>query len=485
MRKLLFIAVSLFYLSAFGSVEEELKQWSNSSAFKGATWSFAVLDPESGELLFSYQPHTMAVPASVTKLISTATVLEELGSDYTYTTALGISGTVDSSRLNGNVLLLGSGDPSLGSDRFPGTSDCDELMDTWVDALQGLGIKKVQGAILVDDQLFGSAGIPGYWSWQDMGNYYAAPVGTINLNENRLWLTFKSGAAGSSSSLIGVYPKIAEYQFVNEVVSGSVGSGDNAYVFGAPGQNNRVIRGTIPPNQSSFQIKASVPDPEWFTGKCLEIALNEAGIEVERGVHLFGENPGANPESEGYEVLDIQSSMPLSTLVQSTNHYSINIYAEAFLAKAKVHSGSNEEAFPIDHSWLERYWSAKISDPAPFAVFDGSGLSRANGISALFLCQVLQYMQGSPNADTYFESLPIAGQTGTLRSLCSGQSCAGKVRAKSGTMNMVRSYAGYVKGQDGRWYPFAIMVNNFSGYSSSVRSRISDLLNELCAELGR
>lgn len=444
---------------------------------KGASWSFALIDSETGDLLFSNNAYKQVVPASVTKLVSTATALEMLGPDYRYETELLYQGEIVDSVLHGNLFLTGYGDPTLASSRFSGYPNGVTMFEEWINVIKRAGIKSVDGALIVDDSRFGSASIPRHWAWQDIGNYYGTGVGTVNYNENKLEITFSSGSTGSLTKLVSVYPKAAEDAFINEVVAGEAGSGDNAYVFGAPGQSVRYVRGTIPPNKSSFTIKASVPDPEAFVAGLFTDYLKKAGIDLSEGWTLSSKSSTSLSIDEMVS-LHNQTSPTLEEIIQVTNHYSVNLYAEALLLRAKL-GQTKEEAFPQSQEWEMNYWEARIGGDAPFYLVDGSGLSRANSFSAVFLCRLLAHIQNGELAEPFMKSLPLAGQSGTLRSLCKGANCAGKVKAKSGTMNRVRAYAGYIQGGSGVWYPFAIMVNNFEGSSSSVRSRISSLLDAI------
>lgn len=474
------IAAFLFLLFSLNitqaQVKDAISKLEQSSSMAGGSLSLAVIDPENGELVYSHNPNLVMIPASVAKLVSTATAFKILGADYQFETVLGYIGTIDSGVLNGDLVIKGSGDPSMGSTRVEGNTTFADLVMNWSAEIKTAGIEKVLGSLIVYDEFYGTSSTPRNWAWADLGNYYASGVGTLNMNENRIYLTFKSGASGKLSSMISIVPEINGVTYTNEVIAGAAGTGDNAYVFGAPGQNERFVRGTIPPNKSEFTIKASPPDPNEFAGQLFYDGLSEMGIEITGSVKL---SSGESVDWEEMTSISSYSSPKLMEIIKATNFYSVNLFAEAVLIHAKKKM-SSEEAFPMEQDWLTGYWESKLNKPGPSYLMDGSGLSRSNGMSAKFLAQVLDHMN---EYESYKYSIPTAGVSGTVKRLCQGLDCSGKVRAKSGTMNRVKSYAGYIIGPEGKEYPFAIMVNNFSGSSSTIRTRISEILNAAYLDL--
>ncbi|WP_395804759.1 D-alanyl-D-alanine carboxypeptidase, partial [Daejeonella sp.] len=188
--------------------------------------SLTVLNAESGELVFSKNENIGLASASTLKTITAATAYHFLGKDFTWETTLGYNGTISSNgTLNGDIIITGAGDPSLGSDRYELTKS-NLILKKWADAIIGLGIKNITGSIISDDRVFGTQTMPGGWTWQDMGNYYGAGPSSLTWRENQFGLIFKpSSRVGEVAELLETRPKMDYLKIVNEVKTGPAGSG--------------------------------------------------------------------------------------------------------------------------------------------------------------------------------------------------------------------------------------------------------------------
>ncbi|MEM9928556.1 MAG: D-alanyl-D-alanine carboxypeptidase/D-alanyl-D-alanine-endopeptidase [Bacteroidota bacterium] len=483
-RLLLFLQILLvvsflgFSVSAVAQnqVEASIRQLASSPAMQGGSLSACVIDVQTGQMVASYDPDRRLVPASVQKVVTTATALDMLGADFTFETTLSYFGQIDASgTLNGNVYLRGSGDPTLGAPEWDRTLPMEALLQNWVQVIRAKGIKKINGSIVADPSTIAAAPVPDSWQWNDMGNYYGAGVWGLNMHENLYYLWFQQRSQlGATPKVVNISPSVPDLSIDNQVRSAPRGSGDNAYIFGAPYTDQRTIRGTIPVGSQRFKIKGSLPDPPLFAAQQLHNALEGAGVSISKSPRI---SKGGSADRR--TTLVSHRSPELWQIVGRTNEKSVNLYAEALLLQIKAADESSAtRASSLDQ--LMDHWAALGIDPDGAHLRDGSGLSARNTMSSRFLAALLEEVYHRQTTfDPLLKSLPLAGSKGILKNRLRGTAAEGRLYAKSGTLDQVRSYAGYAQRADGRWYAFAFLVNNYSGSGSQMRRQLEQLMLSL------
>lgn len=479
---LLIIYVLVYNTLIFGqnSVQNAINAFASSPEFANAGISFMAIDIASGETIATYN-HKLSIPtASTAKLFSTASALEILGPEYRPETRIYIDGTIDKDgTLNGNLWVRGGGDPTLGSKFFNAEGQERAFLISWADTLKKMGITSIAGAVIADGSEFGYSGIPDGWSWNDMGNYYGAGPSGICIFDNMVKFKFKTGSyPGAKTELISAFPTVPNLIFHNYITSENV-SGDNSYIFGGPYSLDRFANGALPLNQSAFEVKGSLPDPEFQLAHELTNQLILIGIPVKEGAKSVRQLDlqKKNRYSSGYKLLFTHKGQKVIDIATITNMKSINLFAEELVCLVGYKltgNGSTEEGL----KQIEKYWNTKFNWSGLF-LKDGSGLSRSNGISAAHYCELLKAMSSTKNAQLFFSTLPVAGKSGTLTSLCKDQPGQGRIVAKSGTMNRIKSYAGYVNSKSGKKIAFAIIVTNFNNSSNAVMDKMEKILNTL------
>jgi D-alanyl-D-alanine carboxypeptidase/D-alanyl-D-alanine-endopeptidase (penicillin-binding protein 4) len=450
----------------------EDKMNSNSSV------SFIAFDLEKEEIVAKLNENQSLTSASVAKLFSSATAFELLGSKYITQTRIYYDGFIDKdSILNGNLWIRGGGDVSLGSKYFNSTNSELDFLNNWADSIKRKGINKINGAIIADGSEFGYDGAPDGWSWGDVGNYYGATASGINFFDNQILLYFKMGKAGTLSQITEIFPFVPNLEMRNEVYSATV-SGDNSYIYGAPYSLDRFVKGKLPQFTERFVVKGSMPDPEFQLAYGFTNSLLKNGINVVQKPKTYRLIDVELPNSyEKFNLLFSQSSKTIKEIAFWTNFKSVNLFAEGLLNQlgySKTGNGSTDSSIKV----LEEFWAQKI-DISGMVLKDGSGLSRSNAISANHFCQLLTYMYKSLNFNDFKETLPVAGKSGTISSLCKGQVGEGRIFAKSGTISKVKAYAGYVYSKSGKKLAFSISVNNYNGSSAELQEKIEKVLNAM------
>lgn len=487
MRIILFITCLIISTVASAQTSKELraavKNMAADEDLKNASISFYAYDLDSNKSIYGYGSDKSLIPASTMKLVTTATALELLGPGKRFSTTIKYSGEIDSNCvLNGDVYIVGGGDPCLGSERF--SKHYGNFINKWANEIVKLGIDSINGRVIGDASIFSEQMIPSTWIWADLGNYYGAGACGLSIYENKCKLELKSGKKGDSTEITCVYPYIPNLGF-NNYVKGMITQKDQSYIFGGPYQENRTIKGGIPVNSENFMVKGSIPDPAYLTAFELDMELRGLGIKLANPsttVRKLATNNSLHKKIKKHTIIT-KYSPKLIDIVELTNHYSINLYAEHLTNQIGLFkyrsgdTGSGTQATSL-------FWKDKELDVDGMYIYDGSGLSRFNAITAKQLVGVLKQMDQSKNKELFRKSLPVAGKSGTMRNMCKGTVASGRVSAKSGTMTRIKSYAGYVTTKNKKNIAFALIVNNFNCSSFKMKKKMEKIMIKL-AEIER
>ncbi|PWJ42512.1 D-alanyl-D-alanine carboxypeptidase/D-alanyl-D-alanine endopeptidase [Sediminitomix flava] len=466
-KVVLFFWLTVFYYSSGWSqsisksaFSESVKKILNHPQLSNASVSIHVIKTENNEEVFSYEENKTLCPASTMKLFTTSSALLLLGENFTFSTQLKYSGTWRDGVLNGDLYLIGSGDPSLTTDDFSKIKLEKPL-------------NRITGNVIGVDAAFDSQLIPRGWIWEDIGNYYAAPISSLNINQNKYELYFQSFEEGKETKFLGSSPDLSSLvNFNNEVVSGAKGSGDQAYIFGSPRSNQRFIRGSIPPHRNRFKIKGALPFPSLQTTHSMVDYMKGLGVEIQ------GETLVSNLEEKNLNLISVIQSETLSNLITEVNHKSNNLYAEC-LAKAISHQklgvkGSTEKGIER----IRNEWENRGLPMSGFNMEDGSGLSRFNSVTSRQMTLMLSKMTRTNVFNSFKKSIPIVGKSGTVKYMCRSSIANGKIHAKSGSMKRVLAYSGYAENMDSEEFAFAIIINNYDD-SKTIRPLIEKFFDQL------
>ena len=459
------------------SVNKSLNEILAFSDFKTADFGFLAVDNTTGEIIAEHHSNKSLIPASTQKLITTAAALELYGPEFQFKTTLQYTGYIDTVNLilEGNIIIKGGGDPTLGSKYFESTKDT-QFIREWSEAIKKLGIDSIAGAVIADASIYGKDIVPSTWSWNNMGNYFGAGACGLSVFDNYYTVYYNtSDQIGDTVEIIGTKPEIPGLVFDNSVVVDSV-KYDNSNIYGAPFSDIRYLRGKLPPGKENYGVKGSMPDPAYIVAIELEKALKLNNIKIRDNattVRISGSNI-----QEGKVIYKLNSPA-LSKIIRETNTHSINLYAEHLLNHCGLKLSGNPKTENAAKEVIA-FWKGKGIDTQGMFLLDGSGLSRYDGFTPQQIVGILSYMKNnSQNFDVFYKSLPIAGETGTMKNMFKESIAKGKLRAKSGTVNRVKAYAGYVTSVSGREIVFSMVVNDFSCSSRETRAQLVKLMNAL------
>ena len=427
--------------------------------------SVLVQNLTTGEVIDSYRADHVVPPASVMKLLTTGAALETLGPGFRFPTILEYSGAIENGVLQGDLYIRGGCDPSLGWKGRTG------FLDRWVKAIQGAGIKRIEGAVIADmTMLDGEAQNPG-WLCEDAGNYYAPGIFALNYYGNTMNIVLQSGEPGSTAKVVKTEPAVDDVYFINHVRCDKI-SYDGAFVSGLPYSRERYLTGAVPSNLGTFGVKGDLPNPGLLLARHLTAKLREAGIGVKRDANYLADY---NPLTPARNELYIHYSEPLSEIIKETNINSNNLYAEAifrYLGTRYTLPGSIHNSQDL----LRDYWRRRGVAIQNAIIKDGCGLAPQDAVSAKTFVQLLIIMSRSDNKDAWMASLPVSGQTGTLKTLCPGTELEGRIHAKSGTIAGTKNFAGYIDMPNGDTWVFAILINSAPGKAKNIQTVIQQYL---------
>lgn len=425
---------------------------------KNASYSLSVLNAQTGKVVFAANQNLGLAPASTLKIVTSATALQLLGTNFTFKTQVAYTGDIINHTLNGNLIITGNGDPTLGSNRWDKTNK-PTVLKTILNAIVTAGIKNINGKIIANDIVWDTQSLPDGWLWQDMGNYYGAQTSALCWGENMFALNILPGK--KIKSPVNITNKFA-YPFLNienEVITGQAQSGDNVFGYSAPYSNTIYLRGTYDINLKK-DIGLSLPDPAFALAYDLHTYLAQNNIYVSnfstsRLLGLEFQNP-----AKEVNIATILSP-PLSQIIFQLNQNSINLYAEQIIRTLALQK-NKKAVIPDGLNIVKGYWQTLKIEPEALHVYDGSGLSPANRVSTLAMATVLYQAHNSAWFTEFHKSLPTHNN----------------MVMKSGLIADVLAYAGYQKNLDGDLC-FSVMVNNYSGSESAMRQQLYVLLNAL------
>ena len=447
-----------------------VKQVQQEEGFRHGTLGVCVYNLTTQKRVYSHNSERSMVPGSVQKLFTTGVGFARLGSDFRFTTKLYVRGDLDREGvLHGNIYILGGGDPLLGSYRYRQTAP-DSLFGGWTTALRKKGIRRVDGRVCYSTAVFDDAPLHDSWQWGDVGNYYGAGVYGLNFHENMYFVYFNPGKRlGHAATAVRTQPKNIDIHGTCEVTTAAENTGDQVIIYGSPSSKERLYRGTVPLGKNDFAVRGAMPNPARTCADLFASYLRSHGIGISMGsMQVLSMPDSLRPLLDYY-------SPHYYTIAQYTNLTSNNIYAESifkYLGYSRFGTGSYENGTRA----VAEYFKERSLETGGVHIVDGSGLSRMNHTTADFLCRYLMAVSREPFYDQFLHSLAVTGQSGTAKNMLPSLPKDITVYIKTGTLDGVKSYAGYITTRGGETLAFAIMANDFDCSAKEAAEKLNKIL---------
>lgn len=456
----------------------------DSKELSGAQISILAVNTQ-GDTLVSINPNQRLIPASNIKIISSGLALNLLGKDYRYPTHIAYSGEIVNGVLNGDIYIIGGGDPTTGAN-LPFVQNINSLFAKWKSILSNNGIKSINGRIIADPRVYNTehSEYPS-WEYEDLGYYFGTGPNGLNFYENAQRFTIKPGAnLGAKPSISVYYPQTPWMSYKNYASTAGKGT-KNTLVY----TNTHLFPvgefiGNFPIDRKAYTYEASNRFAAFTLAYYFYNYLNSSGLRVKKYADI---------DSEGYIREDLVSSVdkpaaanptiigttyspPLYQIIAHTLAESDNFFAESLLRSIGYKAGNIEDyGVAAAVSAIEALGIDK-----PFRLADGCGLSRHNYASAGFFVDFLNKM--SDNQD-FIKLMPYPGTIGSLefKFKDAPESFKERIRMKSGSMSGVLCYSGYILPSEdqGETIIFSILVNNFVTKVRSIMPTIDTIIQSI------
>ena len=399
--------------------------------------------------------------ASVTKLFTTAASLDTFGSDYVFLTEVYYDGEIKGNILHGNIYIVGGGDPTLASKYFD--KSLDDVVTFWVRALEMQGVKKIEGNIYSDNTLFKDNILPVYTTYQNIGNYFAAPADALTVKDNSFALYFEPNIKeGSLGKIAKIEPQESAVPIEVKAYHTSKVSREDSYLNFVPLENKMIISGRLPITDDRIEVFGAMANPALFTAQYFKQRLTENGIKV-KGKAALGAKENYNQDN----LICSQTSVPLKEIVQKTNKRSINLYADILLRH--LGKGSAEDGTKAIKKYLDKIGI----DSSATTLYDGSGLARADLTTCKTIVNLLEKVLKQPYSKDFIDSLSQVGNgqdIGNMAGRMKNTLAAGNAKIKTGSIDGVRAHVGYVNDKEDRQIAFCIVSNNFEVSKAEIDS---------------
>ena len=457
---------------ALETIQAKIAQYLRRPGIRSTDWGIEIADANS-QILLAVNPDKPFMPASVLKVLTTATALDKLGPDFRFRTTVHTNGSLQpDGTLLGDIILIGRGDPNL-------VDPSGELLDKsalqeLAEKVHALGIKRITGDVVGDDSYFDLSSHGQEWTAKDLKSIYGAPINALSINNNVLWVHASSTQA---NRLVGVSvePRTSYFRIRNLGITGAAKAKRTIYARVIPGTKTLVISGILPAGQGYSQ-HIILERPGEVTATIFKEELQRQGVSIGGGVQIvhYGELP---PEARRkWNKLAEHESPPLIRGVEIINKRSQNLHAEMLLRTL----GAEFREAGTDEAGLEVVWDFVVSagiDSHAISLKDGCGLSRENLVTPRFQTSLLLTLSNRPYFDMFLNTLAVSGTDGTLKRRLAAQPVRGSIHAKTGSLNGVSTLSGYMTTRSGRVLAFSIFANN----AAASMSRVKKTIDEICA----
>ncbi|WP_144510260.1 D-alanyl-D-alanine carboxypeptidase/D-alanyl-D-alanine-endopeptidase [Bacillus sp. FJAT-22090] len=453
--------------TSYASLQNKINNILSDSRMKKASTSITIRKASTGEVVYQHYADKGITPASSLKLLTGAAALETLGENYRFATTVLTDGKVKNGTINGNLYLKGQGDPTLLKGHF----------DNFADGLVKQGVKKVSGNLVGDDTWYDNIRLSAGILAEDEPYYYAAPISALTLSPNgdfdagSVMVEAKPGTNGKATK-VTLTPVTSVLKVVNNSKTVPKGSKNTLKITRQVGTNKVIISGNSPIGNNGVKEWISVTNPTIYALDVFKKSLAEKGITFGPSSKIV---QGKAPKNA--KALVSRKSMPLKELIVPFMKLSNNTHAEMLakeMGKVKYDEGSWNAGLLV----MNEYAISVGLDVSQWKFEDASGMSYSNKVTSSQLSRLLFVVRSEPWYNTYKNSLPVAGLSdrfigGTLRNRLKIAPAKGNILAKTGSLENIKSLAGYANTKSGETLIFTILTEDAKASTIPVIDQIA------------
>ena len=448
-------------------------------AIAAGTFGVEARSLAAADTLVESNDHRLLTPASTMKTLTLAVTADQLGWDFTFDTKATTTGTIANGVLDGDLVIVGSGDPSF--EDWDGSAS--GVFASWAARLKERGISTIGGRIIGNDRVFTDDGLGAGWMWDDMQYGYSAAASGLQFNEGTAQVFITPGASVGDAPLLALSPSHARVPLVSSLTTGAAGTANAISMEALPRTPGARFTGSIAIDSAKQTRLITVGNPTLYFVNAVRTGLQNNGIDVLGSVADIDDVMEPPVADSAAPVLEHRSAT-LPALADTLMTLSQNLYAETFLrtlGRLKGSGGTAEAGIEVVRRVLGA-WGVPASE---LVMADGSGLSRYDLVTADAMTTVLAHVYNDTRLrDPYTASLPVAGRAGMLSNRMKGTLAEGNVQAKTGSFSNARALAGFLRSAGGEPLVFSIIANNY-GVAPAEVDRVTDAIVVALAEFTR
>ncbi len=454
---------------ALEDLRARIREITSRAEFAASHIAVKVASLDTGRVLYEEGTGKWLQPASNLKLYTVAAALDRFGPDYRFVTSVYAPARPDrGGTVRGDLIVYGRGDPTFATRFNPDTpNDYYRGIDELAARIVAAGVRRVEGDIIGDESYFDGSPVANGWEWDDLQWWYGAEVSALTVNDNSVDLAVKPGARVGEPCEISIGPATPLVTIVDRTTTSAHGTIRELAVHRPLGQNVIEVSGNLPVDDRGYTASVAVSHPALLFASMLRLSLERQGVVFTgRTRTIDARERIASPlQVSSLVEVAVRQSPPLSIIAAQTLKPSQNLYAELLLRALGKAAATTTDATrrTTDEAGIEAvrtFLRGAGVDANKVVMLDGSGLSRANLVTADATLALLVYMNRHRYGVAFRDALPVAGVDGTLRNRMKATPAQGNVRAKTGTLGTANSLSGYVFSASGERLVFSLMINN-------------------------
>ncbi|GAC1655551.1 MAG: D-alanyl-D-alanine carboxypeptidase/D-alanyl-D-alanine-endopeptidase [Acidobacteriaceae bacterium] len=476
-------------------------------SFARAHIGIEVADLATGEVLYAHDEQQLFIPASNTKLLTTTAAFAILGPAWKTRTTVESAQAIDNKGdLDADLVLVGRGDPNLSGRVLPYNGKTERVepplkpLEALADQLVAAGLKRIKGDILGDDTWFAYERWGDSWGQDDLMWDYGAPISALTINDNVMYVTITPGTFVGALATVSAQPLVESYVIENHVTTAAADSEKHLGIDRQPGSTTIKLWGTVPIGIASQGEALSMEDPAAFAAAAFRNMLIARGVKVDGIARPQHTDATAIPPSlpEGIDAtiprsqlgfftlqpkrlqLAVLESHPLGDDLKVINKVSQNLHVEILMRQLGREASPNQGSAIGGSVWggtnvVRRFLVNEVGlPPDQFQYNDGSGMTPHNLVTPAMMVKLLLWARTQSWGADFLDTLPISAQDGSLTKRFLNTPTAGRVHAKTGTLNEVAALSGYATRLNGEEIAFSVLVNNEK--IEKVTSRLIDAI---------
>jgi serine-type D-Ala-D-Ala carboxypeptidase/endopeptidase (penicillin-binding protein 4) len=438
-----------------GKFRKSVNNLLSSTCLRKNNYGVKIYSLDRGETLYEIRSKRLFIPASNAKILTTATALKYLGSNYRFATRIYTDGILENETLKGNLYIKGSGDPKLVT----------EQLWLMVNELRNLPIKRIKGNIIADDSFFDDQKRIKTWIKNPGAQAYEAPLGALSFNFNTVKVYVSPGKKAGDQPVIVIEPENEYIKLENNAQTLRPGKRRRLIVNRVDKEDHDLITvsGGINLGQPRAQYFLNITDPTQYALNVFKSYIELSGITFD-GQLQQGKVPHDAVELYKHE------GEPLALALRGLNKFSNNFVAEQILKTIGGEHlglpGSTQKGLRAFDEYMKQLGYA----PGQYSIYDGSGLSRQNRLSPEIIVDILRNVKNDLSIYPEFvTALGVMGVDGNVKSRMRKVASSSKARVKTGTLNFVSALSGFFQSKEGELFAFSILMNDLKCSNRRVK----------------